>query len=50
MSELGRHYLETSIREFEALKRLAERALAQMSDDQLNVALDPEANSVAILV
>jgi hypothetical protein len=50
MSELGGHYLETSIREFEAMKRLAERALAQLSDDQINAALDPESNSVAVLV
>lgn len=50
MSELGRHYLENVIREFEAMKRQAERALEQVSDDQLNVALDPEANSLAVIV
>lgn len=50
MSDLGRHYLETVIREFEAMKRQAEGALEQVSDEQLNVALDPEANSLAVLV
>ncbi len=50
MSDLGGHYLETSIREFEAMKRQAERALAQLTDDQIDVALDPESNSVAVLV
>lgn len=50
MSDLGRHYLENVIREFEAMKRQAERALEQVSDDQLNVALDPESNSLAVIV
>jgi hypothetical protein len=50
MSELGRHYLETVIREFEAMKRQAERALEQVSDAQLNVMLDPESNSLAVVV
>lgn len=50
MSELATHYVETVIREFEAMKRLAERALEQVSDDQLNVALDPESNSLSVIV
>jgi len=50
MDELDRHYLQTVIREFELLKRQAEAALEQVSDDQLNVALDPESNSLAVLV
>jgi hypothetical protein len=50
MSDLGRHYLDSAIREFEAMKRQAERALEQVSDDQLNVTLDPEANSLALIV
>ena len=36
--------------QFEKMKRLAEGGLAQVSDDQLDVALDPESNSLAVLV
>src|SRR5215213_2832824 len=36
--------------QFEKMKRLAEGALAQALDDQLNVALDPESNSLAVIV
>ena len=50
MSDLARHYVDSVIREFEAMKRQAERALEQVSDQQLNVTIDPEANSLAIIV
>jgi hypothetical protein len=36
--------------QFEKLKAQAERALAQVTDDQLHVTLDPESNSLAVLV
>jgi hypothetical protein len=36
--------------QFEKLKAQAERALAQVSDDQLHATLDPESNSLAVLV
>src|SRR4051812_35109151 len=36
--------------QFEKAKQLAEAALAQATDDQLNVALDPESNSLAVIV
>src|SRR5215217_2451733 len=36
--------------QFEKMKRLAEGALAQAPDDQLNVGLDPESNSLAVIV
>ena len=36
--------------QFEKMKRLAEGALAQAGDDQLNVALDAESNSLAVIV
>jgi hypothetical protein len=36
--------------QFEKMKRLTESALAQVTDDQLNVALDPESNSLAVIV
>ena len=48
--ELARHYLETAITEFRSMKKLAERALAQLSEEEFFVTLDPESNSIAILV
>ena len=40
----------TFAREFLKTKQLADRAIAQLSDDQLHARLDPEANSVATLM
>lgn len=48
--ELAKHYLETAITEFRSMKKLAERALAQLSEEEFFVMLDPESNSIAILV
>ena len=48
--ELAKHYLETAITEFRSMKKLAERALAQLSETEFFVTLDPESNSIAILV
>jgi hypothetical protein len=36
--------------ELHKIKKLADKAIAQLDDDQLWVTLDPEANSVAILI
>jgi hypothetical protein len=36
--------------QFEKMKRLAEEALAQTADDQLNRAVDRESNSLAVIV
>jgi hypothetical protein len=36
--------------QFEKLKAQVEKAVAQVSDDQLHVTLDPESNSLAILM
>ena len=49
-NDLGQHYLENVIAEFRTLKKLGERALAQLTDEQFFVTLDPESNSVAIIV
>ena len=38
------------IDEFQKIKKLADKAIAQLSDEQLNVKVDPEANSVAIIM
>jgi len=43
-------FLEDSIGVFRYYKRLAEEAIAQVSDEQLYVSLDPEMNSIAVIV
>jgi hypothetical protein len=43
-------YVEDSIALFRYYKRLGECAMEQVSDDQLFVAIDEEANSIAIVV
>jgi hypothetical protein len=43
-------YLEDSLALFRQYKMLAERAMEQVTDDQLCVALDEESNSIAIIV
>ncbi len=45
-----KHYLEDSLEQFRGMKKLAEKALAQLSDDQFFVNLDAESNSVAQIV
>lgn len=50
MSELAQQYLETTVKAFDAIRRQGERALAQVADEQLVVALDPGSNSLAVLV
>jgi hypothetical protein len=49
-SELGQHYLEEARRQFRGHKRMGEAAMAQLRDEDFLVTLDPESNSVAILV
>lgn len=43
-------YLEDSVALFRYYKKLGEGAMAQLTDEQLFAALDPEMNSVAIIV
>ncbi len=50
MTDLATHYLEEIKRQFRGHKRMGEAAIAQLGDDELFVALDPESNSVAALV
>ena len=47
---LAKHYLEDSIASFRAYKKLAEKALDQLSDDEFFVTLDEEGNSVAVIM
>ena len=48
--DLAAHYIDEARRQFRGHKRMAEGAMAQLRDEEFFVALDPEANSVAILV
>jgi uncharacterized damage-inducible protein DinB len=43
-------YLEDSLAVFRYYKKLAERAIEQVTDEQLFAALDEEANSIAVVV
>lgn len=47
---LARLYLDDIVAQFRKLKQVAERALERMSDEQLTATLDPDANSIAMLV
>lgn len=48
--DLAVHYLNDIRRQLRGYKRLGEGAIAQLPDKELFVTLDPESNSVAILV
>ena len=50
MGELAAHYLEEARRQMRGHKRMGEAAMAQLQEREFFVTLDPEANSVAILV
>jgi hypothetical protein len=50
MPDLASHYLEEIKRQFRGHKRMAEGAIAQLEDAELFTLIDPEANSVAILI
>ena len=50
MTDLASHYFDEVRRQFRGYKRLGEGAMAQLKDQELFVTLDPEANSVAIIV
>lgn len=48
--EVSRHYVEEARRQLRGHKRMGEGAMSQLQDQDFFVTLDPEANSVAILV
>jgi Protein of unknown function (DUF1572) len=50
MDSIASHYLDEVRRQFRGHKRLGEGALAQLTDHQVFVTLDPESNSVAIVI
>jgi Protein of unknown function (DUF1572) len=47
---IGDLYLEDARRQFHGQKKLAEKAMAQVSDEQFFTVLDPEDNSIALVV
>jgi Protein of unknown function (DUF1572) len=44
------HYVNDAVRQFRNLKELAEKALAQIRDDDFFTALDEEDNSIAVVL
>jgi hypothetical protein len=47
---LGTHYLKDSIASLRAYKKQADKAIAQLKDEEFLVVLDEEANSVAVIM
>jgi len=50
MTDLATHYLDEAHRQMRGHKRLAEGAMAQLKDHELFITLDPESNSIAVIV
>jgi hypothetical protein len=48
--ELKRHYLDDAITTFRAYKKLAEKALDQVRDEEYFIKLDEESNSIAVIM
>ncbi|MDQ3917422.1 MAG: DUF1572 domain-containing protein [Acidobacteriota bacterium] len=47
---LSAHYIETALKEFRGMKALADKAIAQVSDEEFFRAIDPESNSIAVIM
>jgi hypothetical protein len=47
---IERAYLDDVILQFQKMRQLAEDAIAQVSDEDLLVTLDPESNSIAVIM
>jgi hypothetical protein len=50
MTDLASHYLDEVRRQFGGYRRMGEGAMSQLKDEEFFVTIDPESNSVAILV
>jgi hypothetical protein len=50
MVDIERHFLDDTLLQLRKLKGQAEKAIAQVDDEQLFATLDPEANSIAIIM
>jgi len=49
-TEIGFTFIESAITSFRANKELADKAFAQLPDDNLQIALDANTNSIAVIV
>src|SRR4051794_12654382 len=47
---LSEHYIENALEEFRGMKALADRSVAQGSDEEFFQADDPESNSIAVIM
>src|SRR5689334_24737123 len=47
---LSEHYIENALEEFRGMKALADKAVAQVSDEEFFRAIDPESNSIAVIM
>jgi uncharacterized protein DUF1572 len=47
---IEQHYLEDTLLQLKKLKAQAEKAIAQIADEQFFATLDPESNSIAIIM
>lgn len=50
MTDIGRRYLDDAIGEFRKYKKYADRAVAQVSDDEFFRQIDRESNSIALIM
>src|SRR5437016_14243265 len=48
--DIAAEFMKAAINAFEANKRLADRAVEQVPDDKLHVALDENTNSIAVIM
>src|SRR5689334_13956062 len=48
--DIATEFISATINAFEANKRLADRAIEQVSDDKLHIALDANTNSIAVIM
>ena len=49
-SASGSPILSVAIDELQKIKKLADKSIEQLSDDQLHATIDPDANSIAVLM
>ncbi len=49
-NQLAEHYIENALKNFHSLKDLADRAARQVDDEGFFHALDPESNSIALIM
>jgi len=47
---LSEHYIENALEEFRGMKTLADKAATQLSDEEFFRAIDPESNSIAVIM